>query len=387
MQIITPQTVKELIGSQSGEAAVTLYVPMQATVTPPHLTENQIRLKNLVAQAAEELVRSYGEDEPLVAELGDWLEAQLNDRKFWEQQTAGLLLCAREGSIRWFNLPVSCDEYVAVDESFHLAPILALLSGNRAYYILSIAQHQPHLYVGDSYGLRLCNIDLPGTITAALGIDEDNQKSENQGSASGSSMRTGWFNGRGGAKDPQEADRLKFFRIIDRLICSQTGDKLPLILAGTESEIAEYRSLSKYPVILTEAVNYGHADMDRKALHRQALAIIDNALAAPARRAAIEDYERMKGTNPQRTADDVEAIEAAIAEGRVDTLLAPLEDRTTDTVQEGFDSAVKITMSQDERSRLLNRLAMRVWQMSGNIVSLTAGEMPQGASLAARLRY
>lgn len=390
MRTLTSEAIKELLAAgnaQEAQPAVTIYAPMHTTASPPHISENQTRIKNLISRAINEVVKSHGEDHPLAGELQEWLDAYYDDLGFWERQTPGLLLCARPSDIQWFHLPVDTDEYVAVDETFHLAPMLAILNENYSYYVLLVNQHKPKLFKGNMYELHISGLELPVSLEAALNIDEDNQKSENQASAIGGSMKTGGFNGRGGAKNPQEEDRLKFFRLIDRLVCNNTKDRLPMILAGIEAEAVEYRNLSKYSHLLRASINGSHADFDMEALHRQAIAIIKQELVLPMHQEAIEEYHQLAGTNPKRTAQDIPAIESAIEQGRVDKLLAPISSQTTDTIRDTLEAVQKITLPQGDKGKLLNHLAIKVWQMSGTIVGLTPQEMPNGAAVAARLRY
>lgn len=387
MRTITSEIAKELIAAGDTQPAVTIYAPMHTTASPPHISENQIRLKNLVSRAIDEIVRRYGEDHMLAKELAGWLDKAYDDLTFWEGQTPGMLLCAKSGDIRWFNLPIDTDEYVAIDDTFHLAPILAMLNQNHSYYVLTVAQHQPKLFRGDMYQLRISEVQLPSSVQAALGIDEQNQKSENQGSAHGTGMQTGGFNGRGGGRNPQEEDRMKFFRIIDRIVCNRAEGGLPLILAGIESETVEYRHISKYPRIMKGIIAGSHADINMDSLHSHALDIINNELVQPAHQSVIEEYKELEGTNPGRTAHDAESIASAIEAGRVEKLLATMENQTTDNIRDTRQPITKITLPEGEKGRLLNHLACRVWQMSGTIISLTPQEMPHGAQMVARLRY
>lgn len=370
MRIITTKIVNELLAVGDIKPAVTIYAPMHTTASPPHISENQIRMKNLINQAIHEVTAQYGEDHPLAVELQEWLDAYYDDLGFWEMQSAGILLCAQPGDAQWFNLPVDTDEYVSVDDTFHLAPVLAMLHENHAYYILSVNQHKPKLFGGDMYQLHISDIELPASAQAALGIDET-RKSESHG----------------GAKDPQEEDRMKFFRMIDRAICGKGDLSLPMILAGTESETVEFRNLSKYPHILQGIIAGSHTDTNMAALHRQATEIVAKELIRPTHQAALEEYTRLEGANPSRTARDLKSIESAIEQGRVDKLLAPLGSQTTDTIRDTLASVTKITFLEGDNGKLLNRLALRVWQMSGTIVSLKAHEMPHGAPMVARLRY
>jgi hypothetical protein len=262
-----------------------------------------------------------------------------------------------------------------------------MLQENPQYHVLTIVQQHPKLFTGDMYGLQDSGLTLPETVQSALNIDEKNQKSENQGTASGPSTNNSWFNGRGGARNPQEEDRMKYFRIIDRLVHRHDKHGLPLILAGIDAECVEYRNVSKYPNILKDTINGSHGDARASELFDKAREIAIRELILPTHQAAIEEFERLEGANPDRTARDMKAIESATDQGRVDKLLASMGRHTTDTIRDTLQAVTKITFPDADYARRLNHLATKVWQMSGTVISLTPHEMPHGAPMVARLRY
>lgn len=385
MQKLTHEALARLLTADDSPK-VTIYMPLEASASPPHITENQIRLKNLIHAAVKELEDS-GDTSKLGDRLCSLLDEARDDLEFWKDKRRGILLCAAPGMLQWFDLPVDTEEYVAVDDTFHLAPVLALTGDARDYYVLALAQQHPKLYKGDMYGLEPADIGLPRSIREGLGIDEPNQKTENQGSATGPSTSTGWFNGRGGARDPADIDRLRFFHLIDKLLHDNLDRSLPLILAGIDAETAEFRGLSKYPRIMQAAITGNQTDSRLEDLHQRAQMIVTAELVKPEHDAAREEYERLSGANPERVAGDRKAIMAAAEQGRIDKLLATMSNQTTDTVQDKVESVLRISFPDKDFSRTLNNLAALVWRMSGRIVSLLPHEMPNGSLMVARLRY
>lgn len=385
MQKLTHDAVQSLMAVEA-TPKVTLYIPLEVSAAPPAITENQIRFKNLIHTAVEQL-KARQDDSKLGIALCDTLERHYEDLEFWKGQGRGLLVCAAPGMMEMYRLPMDTEEYVAVDDTFHLAPILALLNDSKEYYVLALAQQNPKLYKGDMYGLEPADITLPANIRVALGIDEANQKSENQGSATGSSLNTGWFNGRGGARNPQEADRLRFYRLLDEQIRDVDTTGLPLILAATDAETVEYRDNSKYPHILNGIIAGNHTETRPEELFEKAYAIVHAELIRPEHVAVREEYERLSGANPDRVADDTDSILEAAEQGRIDKLLATMTRHTTDTVHDKVEAVMRISFPEPAISKTLNRLATRVWQMSGKVLSLMPHEMPHGASMVARLRY
>jgi hypothetical protein len=395
MEKLDKDTLKSLQDIDA-ELAVTIYAPMHTSAAPPHISENQIRFKNLLQKAADE-IRGIDKHAELAMQLESTIDEIYNSLTFWENQTPGLLICATTNNIHMFHLPIDTEEYVAVDTYFHLAPVVGLLHDAREYYVLAIAQQNPKLYRGDMYSLESSGIELPANMREALNLDEPNRKTENQGTTTGPSSQgmasspsrgRGWFNGRGGARNPAEADRLRFFRLIDQVIRDNANRDMPLILAGVESDIAEYREISRYPHILRGAAGINHTGTDDlRPLFEEAMTIISKELIEPAHQSAVEEYERVGGANPDRVARDLKSIDQAATQGRIDKLLAGMIRRTADTVRDTAGEVLRISFPNKSESKRLNDIARKVWQSSGTIFNLLPSEMPGGLQLAARLRY
>ena len=385
MEKITHAAITELLEMDT-TPKVTIYVPLEFGSSPPHITENQIRFKNLIHKAIEELQRRS--DTPgLATELKAMLETNYDNLEFWKDNGHAILICAAPGMMRLFQLPITSEEYVAVDDGFHLAPVLALLEDAREFYVLALAQQNPKIYIGDMYGLSEVDAGLPSSIRSGLGIDEANQKSEQQDSAVGTGIKNGWFNGRGGARDPREDDRLKFFHMLDDIIREKADRSLPLLLAGIDSEVAEYRNLSKYPKLMEGYICGNQTGTRTNDLFDKAQAIVHSELVQPEHDAAREEYERLAGANPDRVTRDKDSIMTAAEQGRIDKLLAQFSRNTTDTVTDKVASVLRISFPAGDLSQTINKLAASVWSQSGKVISLLPDEMPHGAPMVARLRY
>lgn len=385
MDKVTQESVTELLQSDA-HPAVTIYIPMVNSAAPPHISENQIRFKNMVHRAQEKLAGSE-DGKKLSKDLSHLLTCYYDDMDFWKSQSRALLITAAPDMVRLFKLPVDSEEYVAVDEAFHLAPVLALLSDDRRFYVLALAQQHSRLYRGDMHGLELMDIGLPASLREALGIDELNQQSENQGSATGSSMSTGWFNGRGGARNPQENDRIRLWHLLDKRLNDRADRSLPLLLAGIDAENAEFRAISRYRHLMKAAIPGNHTETRPEELHARAWELVHHELVQPEHAAALEEYIRLTGANPERVARDTDTIQSAAEQGRIAKLLTMMSRQTTDTVRDKVAPSYLISFPSGDHSRLVNNLASKVWQMSGKVISLLPQEMPYGAPMVARLRY
>lgn len=180
---------------------------------------------------------------------------------------------------------------------------------------------------------------------------------------------------------------MRLWHLIDKIIWDKTDRSKPLLLAGIDAENAEFRGLSKYPHIMAGALTGNNTESRLEDLHAKAWGIIQQELVQPDHAAALEEYQRLEGANPGRTARETDAIQTAADQGRIDKLLAMMGRQTTDTVQDNVTSAFRISFPEGDSGKLVNKLATTVWQMSGKVISLLPEQMPHGAPMVARLRY
>ncbi len=386
MDALTNEAIKELTVPDVASPAVTIYAPMHRSVAPPNMAEDKIRFKNLVHQAIRQL-----DQRPDGIKVAKALKAQtkqlLADRRFWEGQTEGLLLCANPNFIKLFQLPVDTAEHVSVAQFFHLAPVFSLLADQQSFLTLVLAQHNPQLYQADMYSLKQLDVGLPTSLELALGIDELNQASEQGRSSAGRDGNTASFNGRGGAHDPGEEERLRFFRMIDEKILENADRTWPLLIAGTESEVKEYKSLSKYPHVMEESLTGSFADMPGHRLFDQAVQAFRRAAITHEHDAVLDRYARVHGNSPQLAAeDDITAAQAA-ADGRVDTLVVGMSRFTTDSVRDTMQPTTVLEFEGDSKDELINQTAQLVWSSGGRVVNIETEKLPLNVHMHAILRY
>lgn len=384
MHKITSDRLTNLLSEESTSPAVTIYLPSHRYASPPNMTEDQIRFKNL-ARKAIALLEQQDKHHDFIGEFREKAQALMDSTGFWENLTESMLICASPGSFEYFHLPIDSDEYVAVDDHFHLTPVIGLMSDMSEFYVLTVAQQEPTLFKGDMYELKHEGLELPKTIEEALNIDEL-QKQDLQFNVT-RAPKGAMYHGHGGTKDMANNDRHKFFRLIDSMVCYEIDTKLPLILAGTENEIAEYCEHTQHPNVLKEHIEGSYNPDDFIKLHKQALRIMQEEIISKKHDEALEEFNRMHGQSPERTAIDLEELEDAAETGKVDTLLVGMSRKTRDTVRDNMDEVPKLVFPAEEDNQRVDHIARQVFTQSGKIVNLFQDQMPEQKLALAINRY
>lgn len=387
MTKLTSDLIAELLLNSSSGPAVTIYMPTHPAHSPPNMSEDQLRYKNLHSRAIDIIRNTPEVNNDVLAAIDQHLESIQEDLGFWEEQMRGLAILANPDGITTVQLPIDCDEYLAVDERFHVSPLLGLLYNLDKYYVLLISEKEPLLFSGDMYNLREMNIPMPASGRSGSLTLEENKLAERLAPQRVDSQPT-YF----GANSPvtNDGERLQFFHLVDRAIRSETKALCPLILAGTEEDIADYRRISDYPNILAGQLPNATTEADIRRIFPEAVAIIRKEIIAPRRQQVLERYEQLLGNGSGLASDDPAAIEDAADKGRIHTLLLRMIRYTSDTLGNGTAEVPKLVFLPDEQMAIADYVAIQTWRNRGTIMPLEDKSdvpTPTGTVMSAIFRY
>jgi hypothetical protein len=387
MKYVTPEELKELV-STAAQTSVTIYMPTHRASSPPHIQEDQTRYKNLIRQA-EDLMKQNDASHDDQQAIMERLQGMIEDQEFWTHQTDGLAVLADSQSVRCYNMGTNINEYVAVDERFHLSPLMVQAEENQPYLVLALAVHGPKLFEGDSSSFKESEIELPVSPEAALNIDEMHV---NQIQARGVRVRQpntgsapGIFHGHGGSpRDIESDERLRFFKMIDEVICKHYDDSSrPLVIISTDDQIVEYKTAASYSNIVDTKIEGNRTQEKPDELHRLTWEAITENVVQAKRGKLLEQYEELIAQN--RSLSDTTEIQAVATEGRVDTLMLGMLITTTDTVKDQMESVSTVTFPEEFEA--IDACALDVFAQGGKIIGFPREHMPEQAAMAAILRY
>jgi hypothetical protein len=242
------------------------------------------------------------------------------------------------------------------------------------------------------YGVQPVEIELPESPEAALNIDElySNSRTERAWGGYGPGNPSSGSHGQGDSRQAGSEERLEFFRIIDDtiLLSGQVNSGLPLLIAGSEGEISEYRECSHHKHLLDSSLsgNYTRTSgVKPQDLQARAWTIIEKELGKRRRVNAAERFSELRGT--QRSSAELANIREAAAAGRVDTLLVGMLTITRDTVRDDEDPLTKLIFPEGYEEDGLEVCSRSVHDQGGKVMALLQEEMPEGAVAAAIYRY
>lgn len=383
MNKVNREAIKALLETEDN-ATISLYMPTHRFPTSEHISEDKIRLKNLVREAKEKL-QEHGVNEGLIEQIATTIEeGYYEDESFWQQMTEGLALFASPATVQYFNLPMECEEHVSAGDRYDIAPLLAAMSCDQPYYLLALATHGPVLYAGDMYGIEQVHIELPESIETALNIDEmhANSKTDRASGYVGAKAH-----GQGDSKQAGQEEQLKFFRKVDEKIRSseEVDSNLTFLFAGTEDELSDYREITKLKHVIGSALSGNYTEIPAHEVHAKAWPLISEELCEGQTKDVLERLTEMLGTGKASAgADD---IAAAAKEGKVDTLLLAMFAVTRDLIRASDEPVMKLVLPDAYENDAIAACARATFDQGGAVYALKGDEMPEGASVAALYRY
>lgn len=376
-------TLQALLETERGDALVSIYMPTHSVPTPPNISEDRRRFKNLrnkvldIINERPDIKLKQGQ---AIAKLLDSLD---KDLEFWENRTYGVAIFVNPTNLTTIDIPVDCDEYVAVDDQYHITPLIGLLNHMIDFAVLVVSKKEPMLFMGDIYGLRSAAVGLP--------IAQTGRKS-----SSAEKVETTHLPPKGKGRQEYygtnfplvtQDDVLHYFRSIDTIIQKDIPKDMPLILAGSETDTWEFRSVSTYPNILEGHIESANSATAPHRLAPFAWAFVQKATVQKKHRQQLERFVRL-ANGKDRASGELPAIQDAAEKGRIETLIIKLIRTTTDTIRDNLVSAPKIHFLPDEQMAVIERVAMQTWRNNGVVTLIEDTETtPPNSALGAIFRY
>ena len=381
IDLVTTADLRHLADS-SAEYCTSIFMPTHRV--GDQRIQDRIRLKNLLARAAGELM-ALGQGSRAVDEFLAPAEELLDDTSFWAHLGDALALYLSPTRMLVFRLGTPTAEQVVVADRFHLKPLLPTVTTDTTFHVLALSQNEVRLLRGSaSHIAELALADIPPDLAHVVRFDDRERQLHSHGASRvGGGRVAATFHGQGGAKDTADDDLRRFLKAVDDGLAGLIGQpEPPLVLAGVGRVIAAFRHISARTNIVDAAIEGNPEHDTNDELHDRAWRLVQPILDQ-ARAAAAESFAARTRTTAESLADVVRA--AAI--GQVDTLFVPLDlhrwgrfdtDEQTVTVHD--------THVPGDRD-LFDLAAVETLLHHGTVYAVRSDEIPGAGPVAALLRY
>ena len=368
VDIPTPAELQKIVAAR-GDAMVSFYLP-----TTPHTQDIALartELSNLL-RVAEAQLEAAGLAKRRIWPISEQVGDLLDDDAFWAHQANSLAVFVTPDSLRSFRLPTALEPMVQVSDRFHLKPLLRSASVQQHAFVLALAENE----------VRLIEVfaDLPAQEVKVPGMPKD------AASAAGTaSVNSRNYSNRKGGSEGQNVLLRAYARKVDAALRPVlTGRAEPLIIAAADPLFSIYRSVCSFDGLAEQGIKASPVRTTPAELAQSARPILDALHAEAVARVHALYSER---ENEGRATTQIARAARAATFGAVDTLLVDMDEVVPGRVDE---TSGEITFDDHESAAsygVVDEIAGRVLSSGGRVMAVRRADIPQGASLAAILRY
>ncbi len=383
MDTLTPDLITKLALQDAGPL-VSIYLPT-LRFTPSGYEENATRLRNLL-RVAEQKLLDLGHREREASALLAPARALIEDRPFWLRATEGLGVLIGAEELRTYRLPMAPDESVTVGARYHIRPLLTAEGSQGDFWLLALSQKRVRLLRGtrDAFD-EVPSAGIPVSLAEAMRW-EDFEKTSLQfhtGTTGTGGRRPAVFHGTGEVDVKDEL--VRYFRNIDRGIRDLlAGSTAPLVLASVDYLVPLYHDVNTYPHLANDAVIGNPDAYSPEDLHGHAWALVEHTIEAARRELAAQIDERWAS---ERTTPDPERIVLAAHHGRVESLITSPGAHWWGVLDPDAGRVEFHAQAEPGDEDLLDRATADTLANGGEVIALSAGEIPHGKDAVALLRY
>ncbi len=381
--VVTMLDVRELASIEDGRC-VSVYMPTHSAGREGQ--QDEIRLKNLVTAAEQELVdrgMRRVEAHEFLKPIG-----KLPHYAGWQNRQRSLAIFRSEETFAQYWLGTPVEEKLVVGREFYIKHLVPAIGAKPEFFILSISRNTVRLLKATGGGVeRVHPAGLPSNMKRALNLqvaDRGEQVHSAMRGDLGLGKEAGVFHGQGGHRDTMKDELVEYFQLINQSIRPVLrGAQWPLILAGVEYEIALFRQLSDYAHIAGQAVYGGFDYASERKLYEQALPIAQRFYDAD-RQNALKEYRAL--VDRHLASDKVEEILPAAHEGKIDTLFVDCSAE----IFGRFDPASRAIDVVNERDAALDLVELAIKQTirhAGTLYAARRDELPCAVPMCATMRY
>jgi hypothetical protein len=388
---MTLDDLEELAGERGAEIYVSIFLPTHPSDTEGR--QDALRLKNLLRQAQDELLRR-GHRRSVVEATLETARSWINDPEVWKHQGRGLAVFITEDATREARLSVEVEEKCIAGEHFHVAPLLPQVTDDGHFRVLALSQTRVCLYEATRDHIEEVELSrVPRNLEDAIGRelrrDTLQWHTRTPPTVGAGRPRDAMFHGQGAGADDVDPEQRKFVRVIDRALLDELADRdlprdLPMVVAAAPKLASLYHQISRYRRLVPGFVHGNPDDVAPKELLRQAWSLAQPWFCAERER-ALQQFPQMEDAG-RATADLAEVLRAA-QQGRIDTLMIAKGQHRFGAFD---DVTLEVTLHDEPRpddEDLVERAVVTSLRQGATIHAHAPEEMPRAAAVAALYRY
>lgn len=358
----------------SGDDLISIFIPTHQRGR--EVAQDRIRLKNQLS-VVDDALEQRGWRTNQRAERLELARQLLDERDFWEHQSAGLsLFIDDERQATPVSVPVTVDPFSYVGEVFHVRHLIPGM-GVATVPILVLAMKSVRLMVGTRHSINEVEADLPVSFEDVNWfVDREKERQQHPDRVGSTSNRHGHE-----PSSREDEDRSRFLRAVAEAL-PEAVKKEPLVILGDDDLVERFRNGVDFDTVSPKNSGVGAPQDDGLILDlaRPSLIEIETSREAEALKAAMSRVGEGQASTSIR-----DALPGAVA-GRVGEVvirrgLEPLWGRL-----DAQDMTVTVNGQRAVADvDLLDRLVVEAYKTGARIT--TVSDPIDGDSFIAVFRY
>ncbi len=383
MKLFTKNDLKTLKDNRD-TPCVSIFIPTEHA--GQDVQKSRIELKNQLGMAHEKLVHS-GMRSPDADDILKPAKALIDDTMFWQYQSDGLAIFLSANVFQHFRVPIKLTTLVVVKRHFYVKPLVPLLGVESIYYVLATSQNHVRLIKCSEDGAEEVSVnEMPQSLEEALKYDDSEKHlhyhtNGHQKNGHNDSV----YHGIGGGTDDNKNNILRYFRIIDNALQIYfKNDKTPFIMFAVDFLHPIYIDANSSDNYVKEGIKGNPDELSSKEIMNLSADYM-KPYFQKGEEQALDRFGTYRAGG--KTSVKLEDIIPAAMNGRVEALFIP------EGLQHWgiYDEMNAKTMEAEENNPISEDLfelaAVHTLLTDGKVFVVKTDRMPQGAEIAAVLRY
>lgn len=373
------------LATHSSPYSISIFLPTHRSGVEVNELHDMIQFKNSLQQLQQELQEKGLPMQEIESLLMGGFDLTKDD-EFWHNQQESLAVFIAPGVFRYVLLPYKVKAFTYIHDTFYISPLMGLLQGRDRFYLLYLTKSGATLYEGDAWGMEEIPVpEMPRGIDDVVHFEEkDDQKLFRTGGRSAGEGAN--FHGIGAGKPDEKENISMYMDEVDetlwkKLLSTQT---IPLLLAGVSYMIPLFRQRSRYRHI-EEKHLAGNFDRESTAgLYNKARALMQPYFEHPFNN-SVDRYFNNTGNGLTSTipADVIPACYYA----RTEILFVQKDAHLWGSFNEQDNQLTLNDERQNDDACMLNAAVSKALQNGATVFVTEKENMPEGAVIAALMRY
>jgi hypothetical protein len=389
MGVLSKEDLAGITGFEA-ENSISIFIPAHSSGVEVNNLHDAILLKNNVQSARKILLEKGLQQRTADAILKPAFDL-VDDREFWNSQSEGLAVFIAEGFFKFVKLPFKVKEKLYVNSTFFITPLLPMMSEDEHFFLLLLSKKDANIYRGDAFGMELLEIEgLPNGIEDVIHFEEKNERQlmRRAGGGAGRDAISGGGNyhghGSGLADEPEYISQ--YLKEVDQTLWVEllANEKAPLILAGTEGIIGQFRTISKYKNVVESMLSGNFDHEDKNSLFQKVKGIAAPIFEENTKKALKTYYDNSTGELTSSIPEDV--IPASFY-SQVSDLFVVRDAHIWGTFDQASNDLQIHEDKQEGDTCLINKAVVQTIKNGGSVHVLDQERMPAQSKIAAFMRF